>query len=56
MGLSGGVFQSSVLLSGAVAALRSQGFDVLLHRYAPPNDGGVALGQAAAAAAFLRQH
>lgn len=55
VGLSGGVFQSRLLLAGAVGALRRQGFDVLLHRFAPPNDGGIALGQVAAAVARLRR-
>jgi hydrogenase maturation protein HypF len=44
--LSGGVWQNTTLLIKTVLLLRSSGFDILLHRQVPPNDGGVALGQA----------
>jgi hydrogenase maturation protein HypF len=44
--LSGGVFQNRYLTERAAAALESRGFDVYTHRQVPPNDGGIALGQA----------
>ena len=44
--LSGGVFQNVLLLAWAKSALEENGFHVLTHRLIPPNDGGLALGQA----------
>jgi hydrogenase maturation protein HypF len=44
--LSGGVFQNRYLTERAAAVLESQGFTVYTHRQVPPNDGGIALGQA----------
>ena len=44
--LSGGVFQNRYLTERAAAVLESRGFIVHTHRQVPPNDGGIALGQA----------
>ena len=49
--LSGGVFQNRLLLERTAAALERAGLRVLVPRLLPPNDGGVAFGQAAVAAA-----
>jgi hydrogenase maturation protein HypF len=51
--LSGGVFQNLRLLAEVTSGLRDNSFTVYLHRQTPPNDGGLALGQAAVAAARL---
>ncbi|MEJ2519217.1 MAG: carbamoyltransferase HypF [Desulfuromonadales bacterium] len=47
--LSGGVFQNGLLTEMTVPRLTRAGFRVLTHTLVPPNDGGVALGQAAVA-------
>ena len=48
--LSGGAFQNRVLLERTSAQLAAAGLRVLIPRRLPPNDGGIAFGQAAVAA------
>jgi hydrogenase maturation protein HypF len=49
--LSGGCFQNAYLTERAITQLRRAGHEPFWHRQVPPNDGGIALGQAIAAAA-----
>jgi hydrogenase maturation protein HypF len=49
--LSGGVFQNHYLTERSRQALESRGHRVYAHCAVPPNDGGIALGQAVLAAA-----
>lgn len=53
--LTGGCFQNRFLIEDAVEKLGAAGFEVLVHRHVPPNDGGICLGQIAIAAARLRE-
>jgi hydrogenase maturation protein HypF len=52
--LSGGTFQNAIVLEGTVDALSTAGFDVRINERVAPNDGGIALGQAAVAADRVR--
>jgi hydrogenase maturation protein HypF len=52
--LSGGSFQNVRLTESCAAGLQEAGFEVFLHSLVPPNDGGIALGQAAIAAELLQ--
>ena len=47
--LSGGCFQNRFLIERAVEQLRKHHFHPIWHQRVPPNDGGIALGQAVAA-------
>lgn len=51
--LSGGVFQNKLLLGLTATALEDAGLRVLMPRLLPPNDGQIAYGQVAVAAAQL---
>jgi hydrogenase maturation protein HypF len=56
--LSGGVFMNEFVLVNCLVALREAGFDAYCHRFVPPGDGGIALGQAMVAGSRLagRRH
>lgn len=51
--LSGGCFQNRILLEETLRRLEARAFTVLCHAEVPASDGGLALGQAAIAAARL---
>ncbi len=53
--LSGGTFQNALLFTRLKQTLEAHGFEVLTHKLTPPNDGGIALGQVAVAAARLKR-
>jgi hydrogenase maturation protein HypF len=53
--LSGGVFCNRFLTNRLIEQLRQEGFEVLFKQQAPVNDGGIALGQAAIAAAKIEK-
>jgi hydrogenase maturation protein HypF len=48
--LTGGCFQNALLTTLASARLIRAGYQVIRHRRVPANDGGLAVGQAMAAA------
>lgn len=54
--LSGGSFQNRLLLEQVFRRLEEDGRIVLMQRHFPANDGGLALGQAAVAAAHQTAH
>ena len=49
VGLSGGCFQNRMLTEKSVEILGTRGLRILTHEMAPPNDGGIAVGQVACA-------
>jgi len=53
--LSGGVFQNLLLTEELSRLLSEDGFTVYCHRLMPPNDGGLALGQAVIAGRMLQR-
>jgi hydrogenase maturation protein HypF len=53
--LSGGTFQNVYLLERLVPRLRACGFALYRNRKVPPNDGGIALGQAVIANEIIRR-
>jgi hydrogenase maturation protein HypF len=53
--LSGGVFQNHLLMGAVYDLLEGEDFQVYIHHKVPPNDGGIALGQAFHAIHLLEQ-
>jgi hydrogenase maturation protein HypF len=53
--LSGGVFQNRILFEAVATGLRQAGLRVLAPERLPMNDGGISFGQAAVAAARMRE-
>ena len=53
--LSGGVFQNRLLLRLTEERLMQEDFVVLRHRMIPPNDGGIAIGQATYGMRYLQK-
>ena len=53
--LSGGVMQNALLFTRLKRALAERSFEVLTHTLTPPNDGCIALGQVAVAAARMER-
>lgn len=53
--LSGGVFQNKLFTGLCADGMRKIGLNVLIHSLVPPNDGGIALGQAFALACRMNE-
>lgn len=53
--LSGGVFENAYLLKTMRRGLKNQGFNIYFSMQIPTNDGGIAFGQAAAAAQMVKE-
>ena len=53
--LSGGCFQNAALFTLVEEGCARAGFNVISHSTIPPNDGGLALGQAVVALATLQK-
>jgi hydrogenase maturation protein HypF len=51
--LSGGCFQNAYLLQNLKMTLESSGFNVIINRLVPANDGGISFGQVVVARALL---
>jgi hydrogenase maturation protein HypF len=51
VGLSGGCFQNKLFTERTISLLNGLGLQILAHSAVPPNDGGIALGQAVSARA-----
>ena len=53
--LSGGCFQNEILLKRFKGLLKDQGFEVIVNRLVPTNDGGISFGQVVVASAVLER-
>ena len=53
--LSGGVFQNRLLLEKMIRSLENKGFKIYTNSLLPPNDGGIAYGQAAIGLNYLER-
>jgi hydrogenase maturation protein HypF len=51
--LSGGCFQNEILLGSLRALLKDRGFEVIINRLVPANDGGISFGQIVVASATV---
>jgi hydrogenase maturation protein HypF len=53
--LSGGCFQNEILLKGLKRLLTDKGFEVIVNKRVPTNDGGISFGQVVVASAMLER-